>query len=477
MPKSQQAPHAKFQSSCRPEIVNTFLFFAILWVNLWPAMDAATGSYRTDFWAEEAWPMPTQTVEIRRVDTTPAPIQRLVRNDTTPLSFTKFLLEKYPNSNTFGDVKSLQESHQQVTHVYRLGHDHKYGRTNNNLQAVTHALDMIFDSHGDPPNNKAIIAVEGWAATVLSRFFIDTEASLHAPQPTASELANMTRKERRELRNGSKNLIDEEWKRKLEQIPPHTLVHVDRLEALNLTEESGRVFEEIPARQAYYYTLEQTDTHTAAIQQSRRTAVWGNLLKSTRSHILVGYSLLQDYLMENFQTNKYIAIHARWMEGKCPSRVGELLPQDECYMEPDYIKDLIRFFNHTDLPIVFLWDGQREGLPERLASDPIIGPKFVRAEHLFEVPPGTEVQNDMMIALFSDVFIGTRVSTMATSIAMSRVVMGAKPESNLVFLQRLEEDGQAPEDEEYHSWHVCEDCLFVCKAEKSPLCGHQPISS
>ena len=67
--------------------------------------------------------------------------------------------------NKSGDFKKFNPN--EITHVYHVGKNHTrprpYGRTNNQIITILHALDLALDHHGDPPNNHAVVALSGWA--------------------------------------------------------------------------------------------------------------------------------------------------------------------------------------------------------------------------------------------------------------------------------------------------------------------------
>lgn len=114
----------------------------------------------------------------------------------------------------------------------------------------------------------------------------------------------------------------------------------------------------------------------------------------------------------------------------------ENLIRDDCYLPPDYVKDILAFGPHRDhaknmplMPIVLIEDGQRPEVYENLRADPGNGSRLVGARDLqatLENSMSTAAEegswllhqslNDMMIAIGSEVFIGARVSSMAVVI-------------------------------------------------------------
>ena len=235
---------------------------------------------------------------------------------------------------------------------------------------------------------------------------------------------------------------------------------------------------------------------------------------------------------------KYVTIHSRWLEGECERRVGDLLPaKDECWMTPSYIKDIIAGINSggngnggkgndgedTDLSIgnnninqppiaiVFISDGQNKDVLINLKNDPDIGPSIIVPRDIIErsntnnqksksktyddiVLWWTQPWNDMMVAIHSDIFIGTRSSTFATIVGMSRIAIGKDPKTNYIYteqkqklmdrrphysasVQQQQQQQQENKEQSNIIIDVCEECLFLCNKSQSHLCGHDIIFS
>jgi len=165
----------------------------------------------------------------------------------------------------------------------------------------------------------------------------------------------------------------------------------------------------------------------------------------------------------------YVVIHSRSLEGGCEIILGERLPKDECWMSPSYVKRVMG--GTVDRPVVFIGDGQNRTVLENLRNDPDIGPALIVADDLVAAY-GIEVNqpwSDMVVAWNSDLFIGTRVSTFATVVGVSRVLSGADPASNYLYTNRTIDDRQGVDIE------VCESCLFLCDEDETHLCGHEPL--
>jgi hypothetical protein len=110
-------------------------------------------------------------------------------------------------------------------------------------------------------------------------------------------------------------------------------------------------------------------------------------------------------------------------------------------MIPDYIKEILG--NPMNIPIVLTGDGQNKAVKKRRESQPI---------------------NDIVVA---DIFISTRLSTIAVIIAQTRVVLGADLKSNFVYVSRK----RVPRDDRGTArvLQVCEERIFLCNVTKSDL--------
>ena len=340
----------------------------------------------------------------------------------------------------------------EITHVYHLGHMRRYGRSNNQIVAILHAVDIALDNHGDPPNNRAVVAISNWAFEILKGIFF----------------------------NGSNAT---EFSLELEQLHPVLLVHEDRLEALELTEAHNKTQVYLRTRDAYFYVENNRHRLTPQIIENRRRMVLGQLFShGVADRNLISYNVVRNYIEKQSlvkinnknEKMKYVTIHSRWLEGECERRVGDLLPKDECWMAPSYIKDIMG--GTIDRPIVFIGDGQNEEIIKNLKNDPDIGPALIIPQDIVpddvEILWWTQPWSDMMIAIMGDTFIGTRASSFATIVGISRVVRGADPASNYIYTSR----GNSTIDEETEI-EICEECLFLCDKDQSNICGHDVIYS
>jgi len=320
-------------------------------------------------------------------------------------------------------------------YAYLIGSDEFPGRTNNKLMAVVRGLDYIFDTHGElnmkEPN--AILAISGWARDTMKGFFF-----------------NETR--------------HRDWGRRLEQLVP--IITMDRLLTLP---GKRQILRNYTGRDFFHYKASppQRDVPKQEILKKRRALILGPLFSNPSQTKMKGYHRLQKHLEamaaadEQLLPGKYMAIHSRSLEGSCQQRLGNKLPGDECDMSPAYVKRLLQKVGFLGRAvIVVITDMQNEQVTLLLKSDPEIGkhvvvPTLDIAEWKNETLPAT----DMMIAIKSDAFAGTRVSTMAIMIGIARVATGKDPQTNLVYVDS--------------DLNVCEECIYYCNSNKTSICGRE----
>ena len=341
----------------------------------------------------------------------------------------------------------------QIGHVYHVGHRSPAGRSNNQILTLLHAVDNIIEDHGEPPNNRAVVALRKWAFQLLKDMVYNGENST-------------------------------EFALELEQLDPVLFVHEERLDALGLTASHNISQTYLHPRTTYDYVRDHRLLFSPEKIERNRRLVFKSLFRngfSDRNRIY--YNAVKDYLeKETFvygnsknENGKYVAVHSRWLEGSCERRVGDLLPKDECWMTPSYIKNIMG--GVIDRPIVLIGDGQNKEVIENLKRDIDIGPALIIPQNIISddikslEPP--QPWNDMAIAIMSDTFIGTRISTFATVVGMFRVLTrGADPASNYLYTSQNKSavNGQSLVE-------VCEDCLFFCDPSLSHLCGDNIIYS
>jgi hypothetical protein len=366
-------------------------------------------------------------------------------------------IRKSQTSNLVEYDDSVLDS-SQVKTVYRLGHDKPYGRFNNHLKAFLRAIDIAwinscmswFRGKDARCQERAIVAVSGWASDMLKDLFFNETSEL-------------------------------EWALQMEKLSsPVLFVHESRLPALRLSSWHKKKFIDLNAKKAFHFSSSKTWRKLPlAIMKERRQAVYGKLLPHVSQQNFLEYQALTKFLVEEKKQKlplKYVAIHSRWLEGGCISRVGKHIRPYECFMNATYIKDIIHASGAQGLPIVFFSDGQNPDVLKQLQDDTEIGPHLIDIPSLMNRSNITRtvnaIVNDFMVGVHSEVFIGTRASTMASNIGLARVLSGADPASNYIFVQH----GPSQGSNYSSSLNVCGDCIFYCpnpQDETTGLCGRR----
>lgn len=319
-----------------------------------------------------------------------------------------------------------------VKYVYMIGRDRPFSRTNNQLMAIVRALDIIFDTHGELSNQNdgccaAVLGIGGWARDTLKEFFFQEQKH-------------------------------RDWSTRLESTVP--IITLDRVRSLP---GNPIIYRNYTGPDYFKYHARPLDGPKQQVLKKRRQMILGPLFANPSNQTLQGYDLLQQHLVQMAANNdqlvpgKYMVVHSRNLEGSCIERLGDLLPPDECDMNPTYMKRLLRHYDlFGSVAIVVISDMQNLDIIHSLQQDEDIG-KYVVVPALDIEGWTNETATDMMVAIRSDWFVGTRISTMALMIGMARAVTGKDPKSNLVYV-----------DEDLN---VCEDCIYYCNAKRTTICG------
>lgn len=337
--------------------------------------------------------------------------------------------------------------------VYHVGWDKPFGRTNNQLVAILHALDMAFDENGEMvwngSNTTSIVAISGWAMETMSLFL--------SPDPGQDF-------------NWTQNQLEHNGEALEENLP---IIQYKQIKNLGLDEESEVVH--LEAGDSYYYSKKNLQSLSLARIARRRKMILRKLISIMPKKQFQRFDMLTTYLKEQGLGGKYVTVHLRSLDGQCGQRVGRRLPSDECTMNPAYIKRLLEphYTNVSQVPIVVIHDNKSNLYLRYLMQDPAIGPNIIVPAHPswnFSVPKASSVVQDMMIAARSEFFIGPRVSSMSVMIGMMRVAMGANPDTNLVYVRERKPFLFNA------SWEVCGECIFFCNSKvHSRMCGASPI--
>lgn len=308
--------------------------------------------------------------------------------------------------------------------IVRLGNSGALGRFNNQILQILHALDFMYDRHGevetvnnDNETTTATLVVSNWVV----HFFQD--------------------------------LLGDDWLGIVQQTLPIKL-------GGESTRGQWKGYAEpyhFSSAKIYFYRMKvHFETPLDIIMQRRR------LFFSTIFGRPEQCSLMQR-LQKHLGSPDYVAIHIRTLEGGCTSVMPSHYER-ECFMSSDYIRSILKATNATALPIVVLSDMQNISLITNLQQ--AFGTQIVIPAWKFSDTNYTVV-DDMMVAASSRVFVGTRVSSMAIIIAQLRVLLYRyDPSSNYVYVYPGNDTGDSMPI-------VCEECLFSCTMQQraDKLCG------
>ena len=185
---------------------------------------------------------------------------------------------------------------------------------------ILHAIDLAMDNYGEPPNNHAVVAVDGWAFEILSKLFGNDQVGF---------------------------AMD------LESLCPVMLVHKKRLPGLGLADCHNMTLD---SKETFYYVRDDIDKYNPKVIERRRKLIWGELMQyGFAEKNLILQKAVKDFIerqifefAEGNRTN-YVTIHARWMEGKCETRNSLIMKgKDECWMTPSYIKNHWRYHQYAN---------------------------------------------------------------------------------------------------------------------------------
>lgn len=148
-----------------------------------------------------------------------------------------------------------------------------------------------------------------------------------------------------------------------------------------------------------------------------------------------------------FHNTTYAAIHVRSMEGSCERRSKSNVATGECSWDPDYVRQILKPYSPNNMSIHVIWDKQNETIISNL--------KASFGDRLHMSDPSNTVVQDMVLAMHSTVFMGTRASTIAGVIGQFRELASNKSGStNYIHTQGQNEDG---------SWITCGSCIYFAR--------------
>ena len=159
----------------------------------------------------------------------------------------------------------------------------------------------------------------------------------------------------------------------------------------------------------------------------------------------------------SMHNSSYTVIHSRWMKNNgCLNRMGALshrirertgVSMDRkapCLLTPRYIESIVNRCGLLGKPIYIISDELNPNLVEDLQLDPTIGKDIRVISSMMKNTTATKaktattswVGGDMMLAVLSDCFIGTPVSTLSGNIARARIALGKDPFTNFLFPEK-----------------------------------------
>eukprot|EP00571_Detonula_confervacea_P000956 CAMPEP_0172330372 /NCGR_PEP_ID=MMETSP1058-20130122/61367_1 /TAXON_ID=83371 /ORGANISM="Detonula confervacea, Strain CCMP 353" /LENGTH=297 /DNA_ID=CAMNT_0013047583 /DNA_START=924 /DNA_END=1817 /DNA_ORIENTATION=- len=139
-------------------------------------------------------------------------------------------------------------------------------------------------------------------------------------------------------------------------------------------------------------------------------------------------------------THKYTVIHSRGLENdgnRFMNKAQEVFGIDNragLDHPADLISSILAPLGMKNNSILMITDGQSPEVVQRLSSDPVVGP-------IFQVVPSkvSTMTGDLMLAIFSDVFIGNPVSTFSQYIVQVRYALGIE---NSYLFAKKDENGK-----------------------------------
>jgi hypothetical protein len=156
----------------------------------------------------------------------------------------------------------------------------------------------------------------------------------------------------------------------------------------------------------------------------------------------------------------YSVIHSRSLENAGVLLLGKMAEKAKChptaalYMEPDYVKSILRNLGMLQYPVVLITDGQNTTSVDMLLADPEIDIRLVPQN-------ATWVGGDITLAIMSNVFIGNPASTVSQFIAKSRLAFGF---GHSYLFRATKADGE---------WYTV--CGDTCVYEHPPCLKHNRV--
>ena len=290
-------------------------------------------------------------------------------------------------------------------HLVVIGQDNfHHVQTNNHINAILHAMDFAYDN-----NATLTVSRTGWAMAVLRLFF------------------------------GGEETVDRmDWEK---QIKRHLNVNFLDDHGVKAKESNVQIVEHKTGDEMYYYHTNQSISTIIERRVPVLRYLWSHPTTNIALDAATGGGKDMCSAILPSLPNKYVVLHSRWMKkGGCLNRLGSLTNRikhnkginidhkSPCLLQPTYIERILRSSNALDYPIYVISDGLNPDIVHQLQRHPIFGDNVMQVE-----TNRSWVGGDMMLGVFSSIFIGTPISTLSGNIARARMALGFDPKTNYLF--------------------------------------------
>ena len=290
-------------------------------------------------------------------------------------------------------------------HLVVIGHDiFHHVQTNNHINAILHAMDFAYDN-----NATLTVSRTGWAMDVLRLFF--------GGEDTADRL---------------------DWEK---QIKRHLNLNFLENHGVKAEETNFQIVEHKTGDEMYYYHTNQSISTIIERRVPVLRYLWSHPTTNIALDAAAGGSRDMCSAILPSLPSKYVVLHSRWMKKDgCLNRLGSLAHRiknntgtnidrkSPCLLHPTYIERILRSSNALDYPIYVISDGLNPDIVHQLQRHPIFGDNVMQVEQNV-----SWVGGDMMLGVFSSIFIGTPISTLSGNIARARMALGFDPRTNYLF--------------------------------------------
>lgn len=290
-------------------------------------------------------------------------------------------------------------------HLVVIGQDiFHHVQTNNHINAILHAMDFAYDN-----NFTLTVSRTGWAMDVLRLFF-----------------------------GGQDNVDRMDWEK---QITRHLNVNFLDNHGVKAEETNFQIVEHKTGDEMYYYHTNQSISTIIERRVPVLRYLWSHPTTNIALDAATGGSRDMCSAILPSLPSKYVVLHSRWMKKDgCMNRLGSLAHRIKnntginidrkapCLLQPTYVERILRSSNALDYPIFVISDGLNPDIVHQLHRHPIFG------DNVMQVKQNVSwVGADMMLGVFSSIFIGTPISTLSGNIARARMALGFDPRTNYLF--------------------------------------------